>query len=201
MDAATEATTEATAEATTEATTESGPSATATGAVGDRSRFAIFRGSDARPLSDTGMMQYVSDPEMETASAQLVEAGVLAGSEVDQVFRHGGEDGFSLVRVWFKPNYHLPRHSHDDDCLYFVLSGQVLMGAQVLEAGDGFYVPKDSVYGYRAGPEGAEVLEFRHSTSFNIRLAERVEVFDRIREVVLANHDAWVAEQVPPSRR
>lgn len=180
---------------------ETGVSESAQGKVGDRSRFAIFRGDDARPLGETDMMQYVADPEMEAASAQLVDAGVLDGSEVDQVFRHGGEDGFSLVHVWFKPNYHLPRHSHDDDCLYYVLSGQVLMGAQVLEAGDGFYVPRDQVYGYRAGPQGAEVLEFRHSTSFDIRLKERVEVFEQIREVVVANHEAWVSEQVPPSRR
>ena len=50
------------------------------------------------------------------------------------------------------------------------------MGSQVLDAGDGFYIPGDHAYGYRAGPEGAEVLEFRHATSFDIKLDEKAEV-------------------------
>jgi quercetin dioxygenase-like cupin family protein len=167
----------------------------------DRSRFAIFRDRDAPSLDETGMMQAKLSEEAKTGSTQLVESGVLDGSVVRQLFRHAGEDGFSLVHVWFKPNYHLPRHSHDADCLYYVLSGEVIMGSQVLAAGDGFYVPLDQSYGYRAGPEGVEVLEFRHSTSFDIRIDEKPEVFGRILQTVKDNRTKWAADTVPPSRR
>lgn len=167
----------------------------------DRSRFAIFRDLDAPSLDETGMMQAHLTQEAIVGSTQLVEEGVLTGSVVRQLFRHAGEDGFSLVHVWFKPNYHLPRHSHDADCLYYVLSGEVIMGSQVLRAGDGFYIPLDQSYGYRAGPEGVEVLEFRHSTSFDIKIDEKPEVFARIVETVQENRDAWAKETVPPSRR
>jgi quercetin dioxygenase-like cupin family protein len=172
-----------------------------TGRVGDRSKFSIFRWKERRALHETGMMAYVAEPEMDAGSTRLVEAGVMDGSEVTQLFRHGGDGGFSLVHVWFKPNYHLPRHSHDTDCLYYVLSGQVLMGSQVMEAGDGFYVPSGQSYGYRAGPAGVEVLEFRHSTAFDIRLTERPDVFDQILDAVVANRARWVGDEVPPSQR
>jgi quercetin dioxygenase-like cupin family protein len=167
----------------------------------DRSRFAIFYERDAPSLDETGMMEYKSTEAAAEGSQKLVEAGVLSGSVITQLFRHSGDNGFSLVYVWFKPNYHLPRHSHNVDCLYYILGGQVIMGGQVLEVGDGFYIPSDQVYGYRAGPEGAEVLEFRHATSFDIKLDEKAEVFDRILETVKENRDQWAAESVPPSRR
>jgi hypothetical protein len=44
------------------------------------------------------------------------------------------------------------------------------MGSQVLEAGDGFFVPADAPYGYEAGPDGVVVLEFRTRTSFDMRI-------------------------------
>jgi quercetin dioxygenase-like cupin family protein len=172
-----------------------------TSRVGDRSRFSIFRWAEGRSLAETGMMAYVADPAMDAGSARLVDAGVLDGSAVTQLFRHGGAGGFSLVHVWFKPHYHLPRHAHDADCLYYVLSGQVLMGSQVMEAGDGFYVPAGQVYGYRAGPQGVEVLEFRHSTDFDIRLTEHSDTFEQILGAVREHHSEWVDERVPPSRR
>ena len=34
--------------------------------------------------------------------------------------------------MWFKPHYPLPRHTHDVDCLYYVVSGTAVMGNQEL---------------------------------------------------------------------
>ena len=167
----------------------------------DRSGFAIFRGLDAPLLDETGMMKAKLSPDAIAGSTQLMEGGVQDGSVVRRLFSHAGEDGFSLVHVWFKANYHLARHSHDADCLYYVLSGEVIMGSQVLRAGDGFYIPLDQSYGYRAGSGGVEVLEFRHATSFDIKIDEKPEVFARILQTVKVNHDQWASETVPPSRR
>jgi hypothetical protein len=65
------------------------------------------------------------------------------------------------VLAWFKPNFPLTRHSHNIDCLYYVLSGSAIMGNRTLRAGDSFFVPADAPYKYLAGPEGVEVLEIR----------------------------------------
>jgi quercetin dioxygenase-like cupin family protein len=86
------------------------------------------------------------------------------------LFKGAGDDGFSLVQAWFGPHYVLPRHSHDGDCLYYVLSGSLKMGSQELQAGDGFFVPDGAPYGYEAGPDGVEVLEFRTRTSFGMKI-------------------------------
>ncbi len=96
------------------------------------------------------------------------EREVLRRAEsVRVLFRQPDSDGFSLVHVTFAPNYMLPRHSHDVDCVYYVLCGEVVLGRRVVSAGSGFFVPKDHPYAYQAGPDGVELLEFRHATSFD----------------------------------
>lgn len=168
----------------------------------DRSKMALFYEADAPPLDETGMMRYGPvDDDVAAASRALYEAGVGDGAVLKQLLRHSGEGGFSLVYIWWKANYHLPRHSHDCDCVYYVISGQVLMGSKVLGAGDGFYVPADHPYGYRAGPEGAEVLEFRHSTEFDFVFHEKAEGFAPIIDAVRANAARWAADVVAPVTR
>ncbi len=38
---------------------------------------------------------------------------------------------------------------------------------------DGFFVPADQPYGYRAGAEGVVLLEFRQSTAFDTKFHEK----------------------------
>ena len=40
--------------------------------------------------------------------------------------------GFGLTHVWFKEGYALPLHSHDCDCLYYVIAGSLKMGTEEL---------------------------------------------------------------------
>ena len=116
------------------------------------------------------------------------------------LFREEGEHPCSLVHAWFKPNKPLPRHSHDSDCLYYVISGVITMGNQVLGPGDGFHVPAGQPYAYRVGPQGAEVLEFRTAARFDMRLHDdRPERWDQLVEAAVANGDAWRTPSVPPS--
>src|SRR5207248_6087020 len=109
-------------------------------------------------------------------------------------FKGDGPNGFSLVYARFGAGYRLPRHSHSADCLYYVLSGEAIMGSRVLKAGDGVFVKADAPYAYQAGPEGVEVLEFRAATSFDIQVFDQtVERWKPIIEAAVANHDQWVA--------
>jgi hypothetical protein len=41
----------------------------------------------------------------------------------------------SLCWAWFKSGYVLPRHSHNADCLYYVLGGSLRLGSVWLKAG------------------------------------------------------------------
>ena len=101
--------------------------------------------------------------------------------------------------MWFKANYPLPRHSHDVDCMYYVISGSAVMGAQVLGPGDGFFVPSDAPYQYTAGPDGVEVLEIRRGVDhFDMQIPDHgAERWLAMAEATRANSDDW--QQVPTS--
>jgi quercetin dioxygenase-like cupin family protein len=165
---------------------------------------AVFYGRDAGELAPEMMPREGVDEGALEALARLGETGYSEGmGETNRVlFREPGETGMSLVYVWFKSGYVLPFHSHSVDCLYYVLGGELHLGSHVLSRGDGFFIPAGHGYGYCAGPDGVEVLEFRNATRFNLRLQGNdtgrwEEIVDTCRERAAI----WQEETVPPSRR
>jgi hypothetical protein len=90
----------------------------------------------------------------------------------------------------------LPRHTHDGDCLYYVAEGSLVMGSQVLAAGDGFFVPSCAPYAYEAGPEGVVVLEFRMRTSFGMNIpGGQLERLRRMAVVADEHAEEWTEER------
>lgn len=166
---------------------------------GKATRFAIFRARDARADLETSLMQTEPfSPVAAEGAARALEAGLGKGSEVKVLF---AIPGFSLVHAWFKSGFPLPRHTHNSDCLYYVLAGSLRIGHEELVAGDGFFVGSEAPYGYTPGPAGVEVLEFRATNTFNIRvLAENPQFWAQAVEIARRRQSAWGEEQ-PPSRR
>jgi mannose-6-phosphate isomerase-like protein (cupin superfamily) len=161
----------------------------------------IFRNSDALPLDTTDTMSAPDFPEgVDELLTEYDASQLMAGSDVELLFRQAGDDGFSLVRAWFGPDYVLPRHHHNKDCTYYVVKGEITLGSQVVGAGEGFFVPAGHSYGYRAGPQGVEILEFRHATSFDMHIVDDQKgKWDEIYHVAYSHHDAW--EKQKRSRR
>jgi quercetin dioxygenase-like cupin family protein len=167
--------------------------------VTERKRgISIYRAAEAADLDDTDFM---TPPEMGQSAPAVdsdVASGAADGSAIKVLARDAG--GFSLVHAWFKAHFPLPRHSHNADCMYYVISGAAVMGSQTLRAGDSFFVPADAPYGYTAGPEGVEVLEVRHGVEqFDIKL--KGDGSDRVKlgEAILAHRDEWAATKVSPT--
>lgn len=162
----------------------------------DRQRgISIHRATAAVPLEETDLM---TAPEMSAAAiagiGTVAASGLGAGSRVDVTLRQSEEEGgFSLVRLWFKPNYPLVRHSHDADCLYYVLSGAAIMGNQTLRTGDSFYVPAGAPYAYSAGPDGVEILEIRHGVAqFNMVILDQSETrWEAMANASTENRELW----------
>lgn len=161
------------------------------------SRFRIFRAEQAQEMDEQRMpSENVTAVDL-AGIARTVPAGAAEGATARLLFADP-VSGMSVGYVWFKANYMLPRHSHDADCAYYVISGEAHLGAEVLRAGDGFFIPAGHNYQYTAGPDGVEVLEFRNAARFNIRLSGNSEaVWGRIAAMALANRDHW-REQAPP---
>ena len=105
------------------------------------------------------------------------------------------------MHVWFKANYPLPRHSHDSDCMYYVISGEAHMGNQVLRAGDSFFIPAEAPYVYTAGPDGVEILEIRHNVGqFDMKIPDAPAArWQEMTEISAANRERWESEQTSPT--
>ena len=168
-----------------------------------RRGITIFRAEQAPLLFDTDFLtlEAMSD-EAVAAQDDAVNTAAAAGAEVRVLVRQPDEDGgFSLIHVWFKGHYPVPRHTHDADCLYYVISGSAVLGNQTLRAGDSFFVPAGAPYQYDAGPEGVEVLEIRHAVwSTDIHVLEPSAARWQAMAATMAAHlPAWQAEPVSPT--
>lgn len=136
----------------------------------------LFTAAAAPTLDETGMMDAMAfeDPAADAAPITPEEIARFKGAgKLTVPFRQEGPGGFSLVVIEFAPGYLLPRHSHSCDCLYYIVEGSIVMGRRELGAGDGFFLPAEQVYAYHAGPKGVKLLEFRHSTAFDMRVYEK----------------------------
>jgi mannose-6-phosphate isomerase-like protein (cupin superfamily) len=161
-------------------------------------KFEIFRYKDAKDLDDhPDALDIEPLPEkLHPLLMQLREAGIKDGSKVKYLVKM---PGFSLTHVWFKRDFPLPLHSHNSDCLYYIVAGTIRLGTEDLGPRDSFFVPSDVPYTYRAGPEGVELLEFRHATSTDLKQHAKSEKFwEKAIETVKANHEEWIDAKMPP---
>jgi quercetin dioxygenase-like cupin family protein len=153
----------------------------------------FFRRSDAADLADTTVMRRpVLDPMPDREV--LTEVATASGYVNQVLFGDPDGGGMSLIRLWYAPHYALPRHSHDVDCLYYVVAGEAQLGNRTVAAGDGFFVPADAPYAYSAGPEGVEVLEFRATSSFGIRVNESPGRWEQLAEIARTHREEWEAQ-------
>ncbi len=61
--------------------------------------------------------------------------------------------------VEYDPGHNEKPHSHAEGEVFYVLDGELSIGSQVLRAGAGAFVPRDTVYGpLVAGSEGVRFL-------------------------------------------
>ncbi|MEO8298937.1 MAG: cupin domain-containing protein [Burkholderiales bacterium] len=166
--------------------------------IAQRPRIQFFRGSEATELFEANVMSLAPSPPERAPFNEDIAKVVPLGGESHVVFQMPETDGFSLVHAWFKSGFPLPAHTHDSDCLYYVLAGELTMGSHTLRRGDGFLVPANTAYAYVPGPQGVEVLEFRSKTRFDFRAQTATpqrwqQMVDTCRE----RQDAWTDEPRP----
>jgi hypothetical protein len=159
----------------------------------------IFRAAQAPDLMAAGVMAMQPfDPTQRAGLDELVKAGYLEGDDIRVLFNI---PGFSLIRAWLKKDYPLLLHSHDTDCLYYIIAGSLRLGTEELGAGDGFFIPAGARYRYTPGPAGVEVLEFRHATHFDFRNHSKGQAFyEHALQTVASNLESWRQAKRPSDR-
>lgn len=128
----------------------------------DATSFRVFRGADAPDLNETDKMTLAGlTPIVEAGIGRWVEAGVGEGNITKVLF---SLPHMSLTYAWFKSGFALPLHSHNADCLYYIIAGSLKLGTEELAAGDGFFVGSDVPYTLQAWPRwrrGARIPDGR----------------------------------------
>jgi hypothetical protein len=153
----------------------------------------IFRRSEAPPHRP-GPPGGLSDVSRE-GLGRVVEAGLGDGAESAVLY---DAPGFSLIYVWFKSGFPLYRHSHGPDCLYQVIGGSLQLGEAELRKGDGFFVPGGSAYSFVVGPDGVEILEFRHDHIHGTVIqANNPAFWDKAVETIRSRRAQWREEPRP----
>ncbi|MFV0259156.1 MAG: cytochrome P450 [Acidimicrobiales bacterium] len=159
-------------------------------------KFEIFRAATAPTLEQTDVLRYEGlTPDIRAGLGQLADAGIEAGSFAKILIN---VPGFSLAYAWHKSGYPLPLHSHDSDCCYVVIAGEMQVGKEVLGKGDGMLVPADTAYTFTTGPDGVEFLEYRHASSWNIVFKYRnADSWTKAATEARNRHDGWASEAQP----
>ena len=97
----------------------------------------------------------------------------------NSAFHHPGSDTeMQLFEVSFPPNHELEAHAHGADEIIYVLEGTVVLGARELGVGSSVFIPGQTLYGLKAGPDGLRFLNFRAT-----------------QDLVYLNKDAFMAQR------
>jgi hypothetical protein len=160
-------------------------------------RITPFKFADAPSIDEIGAMDILmKSDELADAITTAYSEGIHEGNSVRMLF---SIPGMSLTYAWFKSGYPLPPHSHNADCLYLILAGDIRLGALTLSAGDGAFVPADNAYTFETGPEGVQFVEFRTVNSFDMNImTDGTDFWPKAMETVRSKRTQWASEP-PPS--
>jgi len=88
----------------------------------------------------------------------------LGESELTTKFRireMGSDTTPQLIELLYEPNAEIQLHAHDEDEIIFVLRGMMHLGPRAVPPGTSVYVAGGTLYTFRAGSEGLQILNFR----------------------------------------
>jgi quercetin dioxygenase-like cupin family protein len=93
--------------------------------------------------------------------ARLVEVS-KEGMHDSLRFHHpGSEDELQMLEVRKGPGEETASHAHLADEIIYVLEGELKLGARSIGPGSSVYIPAETLYAFKAGPEGLRFLNFR----------------------------------------
>lgn len=93
---------------------------------------------------------------------QHMDATELAG---DLCFHEPGDDTCpQLMEMRLNPGTLIAPHAHALGEIFYVVTGSLHWGDKVLPAGGSIYIPGETTYSFRTGPEETRLLNLRATT-------------------------------------
>jgi quercetin dioxygenase-like cupin family protein len=92
------------------------------------------------------------------------ERGKLREGELRSEFRirePGSAEHPQLVELRYAPDSEISLHAHDEDEILYVLEGEMRINNRSVGPGACLTIPGGVFYGFRAGPQGLKILNFR----------------------------------------
>jgi redox-sensitive bicupin YhaK (pirin superfamily) len=90
---------------------------------------------------------------------QRLTAAEVADTSVR--LHHGAPGKLQLFEIRLEPDLEITTHAHADDEIIAVVEGALHFGRRVCGAGSSFFIPGNTLYGFRAGSDGCRYLNFR----------------------------------------
>jgi quercetin dioxygenase-like cupin family protein len=90
---------------------------------------------------------------------QLFSDGELSSAQ--RRFFPDTDEGLELFEIQFEPNATVQPHAHSSSEIIYVTAGALHLGARACGPGSAIFIAADTLYGFRAGPDGATFLNFR----------------------------------------
>lgn len=78
-----------------------------------------------------------------------------------RIFHEGSDSAPQLFETQMLPNAVAAIHSHEQDEIIYILGGEMLVGKRSLKRGATIFIAAETHYGFQAGPEGLQFLNFR----------------------------------------
>ncbi len=88
----------------------------------------------------------------------------FSATELDSMIRFiepGTDESLQLFEVDYLPGSDIEIHAHDEDEIIYILDGEMHVGNRVLARGASIFVAGNTLYGFKAGPQGMRMLNFR----------------------------------------
>ena len=78
-----------------------------------------------------------------------------------RIFEEGSATSPQLFESQVPPNAVAAVHSHPEDEIIYILGGEMILGKRSLKKGSSLFIAANTLYGFTAGPEGVQFLNFR----------------------------------------
>lgn len=141
----------------------------------ERCEIVLFAASQPSPGARAGGHVHILPDEIVPRDHALTPTGLSGGMHADSqcptcsVWLH--ENGFPGTAPASPEEQAVGVHSHSEDEIIFVVSGDIRLGRKLYPEGTAIAIAADTLYSFTAGPNGMRFINFRAALPSDIQFA------------------------------